>query len=236
MAKADYSRFTVRRIRDRLSREKDAVTLPIVRGLRFSNPSAAQVLILPCLADPVVGILADEHGIPRENMRAGERDYWVWRKMHRRPYLRGVRLPPRPRSLGEDIDFVRSELAGRKLDLVYLDFFGQPTSETFTILSKLFRYDMLARKAVVLITTLFTRSKNEQSDFNKDVRVAVSKRGPKSKEAKRAFKALTGQYITAAAIFTKYRRPTKLVPHTYKSLERKTGMTRTCVLTEARWS
>lgn len=236
MAKADYSRFTVRRLRDRLSREKDAVTLPIVRGLRFTNPQATQVLILPCLADPVVEILTDQHGIPRENMRAAERDYWVWRKMHKRPYLRGVRLPPRPMSLGADIDFVRSELNGRKLDFVYLDFFGQPTSETFTILSKLMRYDMLARRAVVLITTLFTRSKCEQSDFNKDVRVATSASDSKTPAAKKAFAQLTAQYITAAAIFTKYRRPTKLVPHTYKSLERKTGMKRTCVLTEARWS
>lgn len=130
---------------------KDAVVLPILRSVEAYSDYRA--VLMPCLNGPELEILLGK-GVAPGNIFSIERDPSV-HKIQRNPppdlpHLHGIRTTYKPLASDRAVDHVHALLG--PVDLIYLDFFGQPAYTHWTTLFKVFKLGLLRPGATILLT------------------------------------------------------------------------------------
>ena len=144
----DVNFFTNKKQRNRVCHDKDI----IIREL-LSNLCVENALLMPCLNGPEIKIIKDNGTLPK-NIFLVERDPEVFKAMQSSVYLKGTFKTSGPMSATDGLNEIAAELitTDRKLDLVYLDFYSQPSAEHVDILLKLFKLNILANNCTMILT------------------------------------------------------------------------------------
>jgi len=137
--------------RDDLFREKDDVTLPILRRIIIRRPGLFYAVLMPSLYGPELFHLR-ERGVPGRNIFAVERDRQVHAVLadppDSYPHLFGIQTTPTAMDIRHAIDHIPFT----EIDLVYIDLFGQPNGSHLQALIKLFKLHQMLSGTVLIIT------------------------------------------------------------------------------------
>lgn len=186
--------------RDARFANKDAVTLPVLQQLAVANPQNYFAVLMPSLWGPELFLL-QERGVPTCNMFAIERDPQTHARYlsndNETTHLNGIRTTRLPADAIDAID----EIPFGRVNLMYLDFFGQPDYSHYVTLYRVFRRRLLVRGASLLLTFGRNRGDTFACLLNKQLRVENP----------------TVAYVAAALEATDHPRFVQCVEHTYRS-------------------
>lgn len=157
---AHTSFFAARRARDERCVEKDQITRRLIKGLRIRRARDFTAVVMPSMWGPEVAWL-HARGVPTANMFAIERNAII----HATFAERGLRTTPRASYVHDAIDHV----PWSRVDLAYLDFFGQPNGDHIDAMRKLFRL-CLGPDSRLWITFGVNRGKTFSCTINRRLR------------------------------------------------------------------
>ena len=154
--------------RDAMCAMKDSIIVPLLEGLEIADPVCYHALLMPCLHGPELRVLR-ARGVPDGNLWALEKDPRVWAEMRR---ALPVRMLSGPMHSAASMPHVCAEMArtGKRFDLVYLDYFGQPADEHLKALTFLFKLRMLAERADLILTFAANRCARHVTSVNRQLR------------------------------------------------------------------
>jgi hypothetical protein len=149
--------------RDVRCKPKDAISKPLIEGLKIANPQEFHALLMPALFGPEVEILLRK-GVPTGNIWCVENVPFV----HRRLLERGFRLTPKPQKLALALDFIEAS-ASAKFDLIYIDLYGVPDLSLHQALKKILHLRMLKDDSLLMITVGKGRCQRLYSVLNREI-------------------------------------------------------------------
>lgn len=161
-ASSDEARtfFVAKEQRDARCVEKDALTRRLFDGLGIPKPKTFKAILMPSLCGPEVDWLR-ARGVPARNLFAVERHQATWSVLS----ARGLPTTPKPMLVQDALDHVPFE----RVDLAYLDFFGQPNGDHIHALRKLFRL-YLREGSRLWVTFGVNRGKTFSCNLNRRLR------------------------------------------------------------------
>lgn len=194
------------RQRDRRCRPKDSRTLPILSRILIRRPRSFHAILMPNCYGPEVQILR-ERGVPDRNVWAIEREREDLVKMRR---ILDINLLPRPMDVDEALDHIWA--VQPKNNLIYLDFFSQPTLHShIQALLKVFSLGggMLKPGGKLLLTFGRNRCRSQSRDLNQ----ALGRTG--------GWKRVPQHFVDIALAKSGHRRYVRCRIHEYTSLSLK---------------
>lgn len=168
------------------------------------DPEAFRAVLMPNLHGPELDVL-HRQGVPNEHLFAVERSPLVHQgllaPLPQHAHLLGIQTTPYPMDVLPALDYAWSVL-GRRVDLIYLDFFGQPNFTHLQSLRKVFSLRLLPEHGVLILT--FGRSRGERVACHVNRTIA---RGMMPAQA----------YVDAALEMTGHRSYVRVSNHPYSS-------------------
>ena len=181
----EQTSFTSSRVqRDHFCKCKDAILLPILRGINIINSANFHAILMPALYGAEAFHLVSR-GIPASNLFSIENNSVengfdvhseiVACNLPDRQELKGMRTTGKPERLSRALDEAYWCFDGQPYNLIYLDFLSRPDYETHyrNGLLKIMKAGMLAKDSTMILNFGKNRCRRLTAEFNNDLIDAV---------------------------------------------------------------